>query len=1041
MGKNENGRRSATALTVLTVLVTALAMLSPAPARAAAAPTCSGGGGGGGLLGGLLGGLFGGLSEGACMLNALKYEVHTVTVDSTGKTIERVQKATIGLPNHVNVDGKGGSDVVATIAASGGLQTLTITLKRAPGSTGTLPALVEVVAADPTGASGAERIAFGYDQRTSTVPDQYQAVVDIKSLVDDENRKVAMELNQVNPGPTTDVIASTFDGPLTERDPQLAAQIHFPQSPTKIGLSYLMTEPGRLELSTNKPGRASGEIAYAGGTQDYDFAFDVQDIPSKLALDVGFLPPSVRYTGEHADGKPAAIGHLDFSVTSDKPIFGRATQMRTAIDGLPSNTEVVADLVNGDFGLTASKQIESVEIYAGSRAERAGDLPANGRQGLIFDDRAGQPFAVGARVHGLQKVSARLGEAIVLDVVMGGGPFDVAARLDGMDIDGSVEDLPKRAVVSLLLDKGKFTYNGSDSIGRLHVSVDAAEPLFLTASHVDVNLEQLPTGATLTADLVEGEFSLYTNVGVGLVELGLRSDGATPDLGALNGGKSGVVLHDDPDEFYAFARVRGLREMRVDTDPLRLRAQFQSSQLFVVDAFLGYADETPDISAKVTIDKLPEGLDVSLGDDGSGGSAVRYRAKSPIDSLVVEAEGVEFMEHTDAIKAAMSGLPTALDLTLPAEGGPMAVIEANQPVGQLRLAVGQGADDVELPVRSIGSDVVLNDLFEFVNLPTRGDEPARAAAVIRISALKFLSASVEPAINFTLRQDAASTRPVDIDAQVVLSDDPDSEPDPDAPVTEVKATLDKPGAKTSMSAIMEKEQPTLLKLDNSDSLKQFKLFAAGITGLKSFDATFDDLPPQFTFCMHQGGGCRRHNPNPILVSGGSGNVDFGRPYPAEFSLDLEDHASRPPGRWTTMNATIEPTDRAPVTLENVRFENLSMDLGKKGSFKGMCTLGSLVGPVPKNYVFIDSRNRPFVINKLKAQPDLKLLRFGTDSKPAKAGTRIAWLRGCENAISTKFDSYSRGTMNCGGARAMQSDAGDALDYPGPADWQILPVCQ
>jgi len=952
--------------------------------------------------------LFGPISETACFLKALKYEFHTVTVDATGRRIVRTQRAIVGFQTRINLDGKGQAELVGKVKPSGGLDKLTLTINRLGAKRPPIAASVEVVAADPTGSIGAEKIAFGYDQLDGSVPDGFTAEVDLGDLLDEARPTLALGLRQVAPSASTNLIAATFDGTADLRTELLAARVRYERSPTTASLSYLMTEPGALELTTDRPGPVTGALDF-GGDQDVSVAVTARDLPPTFRVDFSLDTPQIRYTGSDAAGAPSTIRELDVRIDSDAPLFGRATQLRAAIKGLPSGTDLIADSVNGDFSLVASAPIDSIEVFAGSGAEQADDLPPAGTQGLRYDDRTDKPFAVGARVFGLSSLRARVADTMTIAAVTRGGPFSLAGEIDGLSASAQIDDLPERASLRLDTESSTLAYTGSSTIDRLRVALESETPLVADATEFALTIEDLPTEVELIADIESGAASFVANAPIGLVEILAKSAGAEDDLGPLAGGESGVVLRSRDGEFFVFGRIRGLRSAGFSSEPMSLETEMLPGQRFIVDAVIAQEDgPTPEIRARLEADALPGTLSLAFEESESGDGLIRYRASERIGELSLDVTGVELLEGADAAKAVIHGLPTAVDISFPT-AGPLAVVEADAPIEQVRLVAGAGS--VVLPERSIAGDPVLHDLFSFENTPEKVEASAR------ITALRGLSVSLDP-INVTLRQDATQTRPIDL-VGTFATDTGD--------LVDVDAVLDKPGATTSLSVEMPEDGPTRLVFDNSAEMQRFTLHAEGLSGVKSFDAVFDRVSPRLSICLDPGPLCRRTNPNVLPQGGASG----GRPYAAEFSMDFEDFGTHVPGRPTTMNATIRPVGLEPVVFENMRFENLAMDMGSGGLFRGAC---SFAVRVPRVYVFMDSRNRPFVINLIKSPPVLKKFQIGTDGDRARATNRIAWLQGCDGF---QFRSEDAGTMDCGGAKHMVSESGDALDRP---RGQVLPLC-
>lgn len=952
------------------------------------------------------------LSETACLLRLLEYEFHTVAEVSGGRPVVRTHKAIIGLPTPLNVDGRPGPDLIGTVRASGDLDKLQLTVDRAAGSNAPIAASVEVVASDPTGAVGAEQIAFGYDQRDDRVPAKFGAEVLLDRLLSDEP---ALDLRVTQGGASglplgarTSLIASTFDGNASQRTSVIDARVDFARSPSAARLELVMAGPSSLRLITDRPGPVTGYIAFDGEQQDIAVQIEAQDMPRVFEVDFDLENPRIRYTGTDERGTPQTIDRLEVQIESDAPLLGRATRFRATVGGLSSGTELVADAEQGEFSLIATEPIAVIEVFAGSDPERAGDLPANGAHGARISDRPGEPFVMGARVTQLRALRARVGESMSVDAVAGGGQFALQAELDGLEVAAEIDALPERISMNFNVEDGVFGYTGSSPIGRVQVALDSDSPVVAGANELTLLLEDIPVEVDLRADLEEGSASFVANAPLGLVEISAQSSDAVAGSGLLDPGQSGLVLRDSADEFVLFARMHGLRELTVSTEPMAVTSVMEAGRPFVADANLELASGSGDVlRARLEIDELPSELRLNVAEtDASGASAITYRASQPIGRVALDVTGIELLEGADTARAVIHDLPTDLDLVFPAQG-PLATVTANAPIGQLLLAAGDG--DVSVPPRSIAGDPVLNDLFQFETLP------GAVSAAARLTAVRSLSVSLDP-INVSLSQDAARARPIDLRAAF------ESEAGDEV---NVEALLDKPGARTSMSVDLAPGQPTRLVFDNAAPLSRFEMRAEGLPGIEKFDAVFENVSPRLAICMDPGPLCRRPNRN-ILV-GDFGGVDGGRPYPAAISMDFEDFGTHVAGSPSKLNAEIQLIDGEPIVVDDLVFENLSLDFGLGETFKGPCTFGTTN---PRLYMFFDSRNRPFVINSVKFPPLVKDFQIGTSARPARANSRIAWLRGCQDrGFEFKLDRREGGTMECGGRRRLVTSQGDVLDKP------------
>jgi hypothetical protein len=953
-------------------------------------------------------GLLGSAATGASLLRSLRYSFYTVAVGPDGREVRKTRSAIVGVPALVDVDGRGGADVVGTVTVSGGLNHIKVSIKRLARSRSRIPASVEVVAADPTGTIGAQNVAFGYDQRAADLPATFTAELDLGKLLDADAPTLALSLGQRSSAGTTNaslaVIASTFDGNAGNRQYRARASVAYDRAPGTATLTYAMTEPSDLQLTTDRPGRVVGTMEYHGDS-DFDVKVDARDMPD--VFDVGFSTenPRINYTGADAQGHPQSIEALDVWLASGEPLLGRATHLHAAIKRLTSGTTVTADSANGDFSLVATEPVGEVAVFAGDQDETSADLPAGDSQGAVYIDRAGAPFVIGARVRELSSLRAHVGQTTTLDLVTGGGPLSIHGELEGLTVDGSLDALPKVASIAVDTDHATADYSGSDTIDDLRIHVLSDQPLVAGANDFTLHVRQIPTQVHIAADLAAGSATFTANAPVGLIEIEARSAGAPDDLGPLADGRSGVVLRSSAESFFLFGRLRGLQDVSVSTAPISASVEMTAGQSFTADATVESGSQP--VRLNLGVDALPASLALAVASgEGVGGTALQYRASDVVGQVSLKVDGAELLPGADTAEAVIDQLPRSVDLVFP-DQGPLARIEADDQIGQIRLAAGSG--DVELPARSLDGDPVLHDLFSFHNLG------GTLSAAVRLTGLRMMTMSLDP-IELSMYQDPTKNRPIDLDAGLDSAGS--------GKTINVTGALAKPGARTSMSVDLTPGKPTRLVFDDSGPLARLELHASGLSGIRDFDATFTDLSPQLSVCLDSGPACRRDNSH--VISGG-GKSD-GRPYDAQVSMDLEDLGSHLAGTpLTTLNAHVALDDGTAAEIDNLAFENLSMDFGLGTSFKGACTFST--EEYPRLYMFVDSRNRPFVIGDLKFPPLVQGFEIGTPADPAYAGDRIAWLDGCRDGHPFQLDRREAGDIDCGGRHHLYTRFGDVFDKP------------
>ena len=919
-----------------------------------------------------------------CNIDRLSYSFHTVWEAPGGELVKRNHQAVVGVPTALDVDNRPGTDFTGTIDFALTLDTLNLKINRSgsEANADALGASIEAVIEDPTGSAGKERIAFGYDQLGDRAPRRFETQIGIPGLLGAGGDPVLdVDITQTNPGADTNIIGSFFDGPPEARQNLTEFRLEYANSPTVAGMLLTLADPLTAQLTTNVTGPVVAKLSDNEGAESFNARASIEDMPPVFNLEVGLENPRIVYTGDDGAGNPQGIEHLNLNVDSTSPIFARADTLRATIDGLPSNTQITVDQDGSQLGLVASQPIDSIEVVGGSEAEQPGDLPPAGIQGAHYFDRASEPFVLGARILELEQLTANLGDEIGISASTAGGPFDLLAKVEGLEVDAAIRDLPEDLNLTFDSATGSLGYSGSSGINDIDLDLISAEPLIAEATIVNLNLEDVPNAFTLGLAPGGNGLQFDSDNPLGLIEAKAKSPGATDESALIGASDSGAVLRDVGSEFFLFTRLFGLSELGVGLDPITLHSRMDAGRIFTIDAQTEQ-DGGGVIDLEGTIDKLPSVFDLGLAQ--SAGTELSLESNEKIDLLRLSANGLELLDGADDVEVAIHDIPTDVSVLLP-ETGPLADIDANDEIGQLRLAAAAGS--ATLPERSIAGDPVLNDLFGFRNLP--GD----IAIGVRLSAMSGMAVNLDP-INISLDQDNALTRPITLDAAI----------DSDGNTVNVDGLLDKPGDTTSMSVDLTPGQPTRLLFDDSHNMDNFDLVATGLPGVDNLNAQFDNLSKKMAICMAPNGSCQRTNPNPI--SGQSSQN--GRPYPAAVSLDFDDQGTHGSGTGaafrTTLNATVDLTGADPVQVTNLRFRNIAMDFGTGSNFSGTCTVGQ---SVPRMYMFFASRSHPFVMNSIKYPPLVQDFRIGTDTNPARAATRIAMLGGCTGFLNGSLSTAAR----------------------------------
>ncbi|MCK9249261.1 MAG: hypothetical protein M0P31_09845 [Solirubrobacteraceae bacterium] len=1006
----------------------------------------------------------GGLTTLTCNTGILDYRIQTTYKRPDGTTVTRTVVAELGVPRPINVDDDAAPDAVATISLTGG-NDVGLKVGRIHGETALLPVAVEAIVGNPNGTLLEGRsLSVGFDSTDDNMPNELSITTPMDTILR-PSPKFTAKVTQSGPGETVGITAGTFKGVIDDRRDDTRLRLDYGASPERSDLTVDTGTPLKVQATTTHPGKP----LKATVTHDrLKAVVGVDVLPAELDVTADRDAGVVTY-----DGNGTSVGRLTADVRARDGFISGLQRLHADLSGLP-----VAGSVRfsggSDEGITlkADPEIGLVDVRASGIDDEYPTVPGPDGDNGVFADTTGEAMRIAARIKRLQSVEFSA-DPVSLAVRTGeAGPFRVDARIPGEGseparVEAAVLDLPESFRIGLGADEAdpKLTYEGSAAVDRF--DLDATNlPLIDGADRLRVRLKGLPQqGAIgLGGENADGGLSVVADGGIG--ELLVQATGGGEELPEVPGAEDGhgAFLDTTGDRFRLALRVFDLEAITVNPSPLVLEAKTGSVRPFQVKARIAGstlggggddAGETPgggtpdggddgenpggdtpggdpgeeppagDAEPVTTIDAtvrdLPREFRLSLGDLAAGGSELTYSGSDPVEEITLKAGGIELLEGADRIEAAIRRVPRAFTLALPDRSvdgsAPLAsltVPDGDEAIGELRLAAG----DVELPVTGLQEDGTPNTSLED-ELRYGNDGGFKVGA--RITGLRGLSLSVDP-IDLLFRQDETS-KPINIDAEV---------PQEGAAPATISGRVSKPSTMTRIRALVE-DGPTRLVFENAANLARLDLEATGLGGLGDVDLSLENLPRKLNVCVDSGPGCRRPNPNPI--SGGTGGGD-GRPYAALVSLDFDDEGTQQSG-MTTFNASL-PVDGAPVAVENMRFRNLSMDLGQGPAFSGGATAFQ---SVPRLYAFLDSRNQPFVINDVRFPGTIEHFRLGTDGNPAQANVRLAWLKGVTGFGGFSFDRVERGTSNCGGRRELSVKLGpfsaNVLDLFGT---QIIRIC-
>ncbi len=857
---------------------------------------------------------------------------------------------------------------------------------------------------------------------------------------------------------------------------------------------------GPLVLQTKTAG---GLFAADVQTEALQAQATIDTLPQELKLTLDLAGGKVTYAG--SDG----IGRIALQVHGDEPLFLGATDVEATLKDVPDAFGLdLPQSAGSRIALTADQPIGQIDVRAHSPNKDYPEL-AEGDAGAILDATGGE-LQLALRVFALRSLSVDL-DPIALEADMAAGHrFVVDAKIDAstgggtpIDVDAVIDQLPAHTALRLgdnvvggEVHGSELSLQGSAPIDLVSLATKGIA-LLDGADSIKAELEQLPRSLTVTLPDTGELAHIRAQDGVGdVASIGqLRLAAATGDAelpadtyDAATGTATGNDLlrfRSKPGDVDVKARLTGLREVGLNLTPIKLDADFANAGrkldllASIANTDAAGAPTGTDTDVTALIDALPSHLSLGVGDapetDG-GGTQVVWTASQPINEISLEASGIELLEGAKSLSADIKGVPASFTMALPDT-----TLDPTAPLARLRVAganlTGSGGPRIDELRLAAGSTPLPassgNDRFAY-------SQATDALGIgIKLTNIKGLSVSLTPDVVLALDQEDTlngGTKPIAIDASL---------PNGSGPPSAVTGTLNKPSFHTEVGVVLPSSAggKTTLKLVNGTaalprSMSSLALNATNLGSIPSASFSLANISRLLDVCLTTGTACERTDRLPgtlpdyvkstttsrtCLIGNSIGCTNFlqfpdtsaaggaagnNRPYPAQVSMDFDDHGtsgtSAAIAAMTTLGATINLGSGDPVQIQNLRFHRISLDLGTQPNGETFSTTTTLGNALPKLYLFIDSAALPFVMNKITYPPTIQQFSLGSDDRPATADRRIVWAPGKQQSgnagvVTSSISARSGGSLNCNGTKVLQASGINILSVFGTGI-ALLPVC-
>jgi hypothetical protein len=769
------------------------------------------------------------LETGACNLDVLDYSYHTEFRRKDGSLVVKNVPAIVNVPTLLNVDDDPGAEFAATIRVLG-IDQMVVQIDRVgpilgDGVLKPLPASVEAVIADPSkGSLPRKRIAYGFDAKDSSAPTQWETVLRLTDVFGSPDPlKLGVDFNQTGatgPVAVTGEIYNPDSSNLGRRD-RIGGAVRFARPPARASVDLELGDRVEAHLRTTTPTRVDVLARMQENDDETRVEAAIDELPRQV--DIAFESPAANQM------------RIDYDAISPiAALDARYTQRKGAPDYDQVTTTAEAHVRDIPQGLTV-QQTGPEDIRFSTRGGKVGAIEAAFASGgapltesepgdyvKVFQDGAFN--SISARLLGLERASFSGAAPMVIDATLEPGPVRASVHTPDLDAEATVRDLPHVLRLVLDLEKPRVVYDGNgQGIDEINVKAQSAKPLFARATHLDATVKGIP--ATMQLDLKQSgdAVEFVTDNPIGSIQL-LASDGHGESLPA---GQQGVIFRDQQDRWLIFGRVFGLRQVKLQPEPLKVLVRAGEGKPFTADATI--RQPGGDLGVHGSIENLPRRVEVGLTQDASDGTKIAYDADAPIGRIVLSGQNLELIDRADDFRIAVDDVPTHFEAKLP-KSGPLIEASAIDPIGAIKIQLADGGFE-ELPAGRDGAIYL--------------DTNSRFAITAKVSRLRGLKVITDPLPEVSL--DLPDT-PNPFDFKI------ERQKFPDEPIEYFRGTIDKPQRDTKVKLTTDPE--VRLDYQAGGAIDTIGL-ESNVGSLGLIDATLSNLPRALKICFASGPGCKR----------------------------------------------------------------------------------------------------------------------------------------------------------------------------------------
>jgi hypothetical protein len=622
------------------------------------------------------------LSSVVCALNVLGYAIRTTYIKPDGTKLVRYASALVGIPRTISVDGTGLPDFIVEVLPTLAPLGVNVSVTRLLTFPASAKVSVEVVVVDP--AASNTYVGVGEDGTTSGTATVWSLGIGVLGL-STSGVDLGVTMRGIGLPSSAGLLGEEFSGPN-------------PDSPTNVSRGDVQFTPAVSAVATEiKLGQTSQEVAVTSSAPTLVKA-NVQLISPGDEKDVDAtidrLPVSVDIVHQaQTDGDTItylANATINSLTASYRDTAGSQVTTAAEIDATGVPTQLTFEQNGATTTMSAAPGvIGSVEARYGQGT----GLPAPGAGTgpyVAFHRLSTSMFTAGVRILDLQSLSVDAAGPYTADLVLGEGagqlPFSAEDDVSGITANGTLSNLPAHTTVTIDLSGGTLTFDGHGT-GIQEIDLKATDghgAFFARASRIDATVVGIAANETINFLQGDGALTVSATPAITSISL-LASDGSGPPN--VSGPYASYI--DIPSSYQAYVHLDGISSVSFAGDPLSGTLDTTAPQT------LKFLAETSFGTASGTIADLPSHLSFAVTPGTDSSEVVDFQASAPIDTITLDATGLPLPLHGTNLHAEIDNLPSHMTLTLPADGGTVALSTYGDHIGHVLAQVWDANGPIE----------------------------------------------------------------------------------------------------------------------------------------------------------------------------------------------------------------------------------------------------------------------------------------------------------------------------------------------------------